>query len=132
MYVIQISHDVLCTLSYRFPGQVDSPQRTAPQSSSRLTSSHHGTLLQQLSKHASEWKLIGAALSFTPQELTCIESRPLLLATSPHSWLSEMLTQWLQWAPGDRRGSKDFATLEGLKDALFKANLGATAYDLKL
>ena len=35
-----------------------------------------------------------------------------------------MLTQWLQWAPGDDRDSKSFATKESLHAALLKANLG--------
>ena len=46
---------------------------------------------------------------------------------SPVSWLSAMLSQWLQWAPGDSQGSTSFATLEDLKAAL---NQGATAHDL--
>ena len=53
-----------------------------------------------------------------------------LMVDAPKSYLSELLSKWLEWAPGDGRGSKDFATLEGLKDALLKANLGATAHDL--
>ena len=43
-----------------------------------------------------------------------------------------MLAQWLQWAPGDSRGSTSFATLEDLKAALNQAGLGAIAYDLKV
>ena len=43
-----------------------------------------------------------------------------------------MLSQWLQWAPGDSRGSTSFATLEDLKTALNQAGLGATAHDLKV
>ena len=51
---------------------------------------------------------------------------------APTSYLDELLSKWLEWAPGDRRGSKGFATLEGLKDALRQADLGATAHDLHL
>ena len=43
---------------------------------------------------------------------------------APQSWLGEMLTQWLEWAPGDDRDSKSFAMKESLCDALLKANLG--------
>ena len=46
---------------------------------------------------------------------------------SPKSWLSAMLTQWLQWAPGDGRGSTDYATKEKLHAALLKINLGQLA-----
>ena len=43
-----------------------------------------------------------------------------------------MLAQWLQWAPGDGRGSTSFATLEDLKAALNQARLGTTAHDLEV
>ena len=43
-----------------------------------------------------------------------------------------MLVQWLQWAPGDGRGSTSFATLEALKAAFSQAGLGATAHDLEV
>ena len=53
-----------------------------------------------------------------------IEGRPFLMRLAPNSWLGEMLTQWLEWAPGDGRGSVGFATKEVLRAALLKANLG--------
>ena len=56
-----------------------------------------------------------------------IESRPLLLMQAPQSWLAAMLSEWLQWAPGDGRGSTGFATRESLRVALLKANLGQLA-----
>ena len=48
------------------------------------------------------------------------------------AWFGAMLENWLQWAPGDGRGSTSFATLEDLTDALNEAGLGASACDLKL
>ena len=57
-----------------------------------------------------------------------IQSNPMLLTQSPpKSYLSEMLSQWLQWAPGDGRGSTGFATRESLRAALLRANLGQLA-----
>ena len=106
--------------------EVDIKKRT------RLYEEHYTTLLKQLTKHASHWKAIGAGLQFTPGELKNIETRPLLLVSAPTSWLSAMLDEWLQWAPGDNRGSKDFATFEALKFALKEAGLAATASDLQL
>ena len=53
-----------------------------------------------------------------------IENSPMLLMQAPRSFLREMLTQWLQWAPGDGRGSTGFATKESLRAALLQANLG--------
>jgi hypothetical protein len=46
---------------------------------------------------------------------------------APQSFLGEMLSQWLQWASGDGRGSTGFATRESLRAALLRANLGQLA-----
>ena len=60
-----------------------------------------------------------------------IQSNPMLLTQSPpKSYLSEMLSQWLQWAPGDGRGSTGFATRESLLGSLLRANLGQLAQQL--
>ena len=56
-----------------------------------------------------------------------IESSPMLLLYSPKSYLERLLSLWLQWAPGDGRGSAGFATKESLIAALLEANLGALA-----
>ena len=98
----------------------------------KLTELHHPVLLQQLTKYASHWRTIGEGLRFTPYELDNIEAKPLLLQRAPTSWLSAVLTEWLQWTPGDSRGSKDFATFETLIFALNEAGLAAAANDLHL
>jgi hypothetical protein len=49
---------------------------------------------------------------------------------APESYLGEMLSRWLQWAPGDGRGSAGFATRGSLQAALLKANLGQLAHQL--
>lgn len=80
---------------------------------------------------ASRWREIGIALGFKPLELTMIQSNPmLLLQDPPHSYMRHMLSHWLQWAPGDGRGSKSYPTRGMLSAALWKANLGALASDL--
>ena len=96
----------------------------------RLTDDHHAVLLKQLTKHSRDWKVIGSCLGFSYGELNDIEARPFLQPGAPTSWLSTMLAQWLQWAPGDSRGSTSFASLKALKTALNEACLGATAHDL--
>ena len=98
----------------------------------RLADDHHSILLKQLTKHASVWREIGTYLGFAQGELNNIQANQFLAVNSPVSWLSAMLSQWLQWAPGDSRGSNSFATLEDLKSALSQARLGATAHDLKV
>ena len=71
-------------------------------------------------------------LGFRSGELDNIQSNPSLFSKAPTSWLSAMLSQWLQWAPGDGRESTSFATLEDFKTALNQTGLGATAHDLKV
>ena len=98
----------------------------------RLTNIHIASLLQQISSHAAKWRGIGICLGFTANELDTIQSKPALFTEAPSSWLQEMLAQWLQWAPGDSRGSTSFATLENLRTALSQAGLGAAAHGLRI
>ena len=51
---------------------------------------------------------------------------------APQSWLSAMLAEWLEWAPGDKRGSDQYATLKALKEAVSKTTLGTTAESLTI
>ena len=97
-----------------------------------LTSGHYASLIQQLSSDAAKWREIGIYLGFSANELNVIQSKPALFTEAPTSWLQEILFQWLQWAPGDSRGSTSFATLENLKTTLSRAGLGATAHHLKV
>ena len=89
-------------------------------------------MLSQLKKHAAKWREIGIHFGFLPGELANIGARPNLSEGAPVSWFAAMLEDWLQWAPEDSRGSTSFATLNGLKDALNEAGLGASAHDLNL
>ena len=98
----------------------------------RLTKNHFQFLLLQLNPCAAKWREIGTHLRFKQQELKTIQAESHLLNEAPESWLSAMLDQWLDWAPGDYRGSTNFATLEDLKVALHRAGFGAVAEDLTL
>ena len=102
------------------------------QSTGRLTEGDLTSIFCQLSKHASKWRKIGMFLGFYDGELSNIEACPHLMHCAPETWLHTMLTKWLQWAPGDSRGSTAFATLDGLKAALSKAGLGVAAHDLEI
>ena len=84
---------------------------------------HHAELLHQLTDYAMKWRLIGIHLGFRDGELDNIEGAPLLLQEAPVSWLCKMLSLWLEWAPGDSRGSTQYATLNALKAALQSAAL---------
>ena len=105
---------------------------TSEEQCTTLTSQHHTILLEQLTEHSARWKSIGLQLGFRQSKLDTIEARPSLWVGAPNTMLSAVLTEWLQWAPGDGRGSTSFATIEGLKNALMKANLGATAHNLHI
>ena len=114
------------------PGTDDLGTRIATDSAeeTRLTDQHHRVLVEQLSQHAAKWREIGTELKFSQGEMKNIESNVNLSARSPESWLGEILSRWLQIAPGDARNSTNFATLEALKRALSQANLGVAAHDL--
>ena len=92
--------------------------------STKLSDKQHSTLFQILSAHPTKWREIGIHLGIAHSKLDEIQARPLLMHDAPKSWLSAVLAEWLQWAPGDERGSTSFATLKSLIDALNKAGLG--------
>ena len=109
---------------------VKSQRQSAAITEYYFTQDDLNTIISILVKHAAQWREIGAGLKFTEYELDNIENMPLLLTSAPISWLRKMLTKWLQWAPGDNRGSTSFATLEALTAALKKIGFAATANDL--
>ena len=87
-------------------------------------------LFEKLSKYSDKWITIGLHLGFLQSELDNIQARPLLLIDAPNSWLRAMLSEWLQWAPADGRGSDNFATLDDLSKALVKSELQDLAQSL--
>ena len=80
---------------------------------------------------AIKWRTIGTKLGFHTAELDGIQSKPTLLTEAPASYLSEVLSQWLQWAP-DSTNKRNYATLEALQSAVRRAGLGRVADDLKI
>ena len=91
-----------------------------------LSESHLPELLCTLDDHASKWRKIGLQLGFRPGELDNIQARPFLLTCAPESWLEAMLTEWLQRAPDDTRGS---SSVESLTRALNKCKVGTIKFD---
>ena len=93
-----------------------------------LTDEDHADIYPKLVGHAAKWRDIGRALGFTEGEMNNIQSNQMLVMQGPpESYLSEMLSRWLQWAPGDGRGSTGYATKESLHAALMSVNLGRLA-----
>ena len=93
---------------------------------------HFKILYEQLSEFAYKWKEIGVHLGFSSSELENIQAVPSDHVGAPQSYLRSILNKWLEWAPEDHRRSTNYATLEALKDALSKAELGSAAEKLTL
>ena len=103
------------------------PYDSADNISTPFTENDHCSVCAKLELRAAKWREIGGALRFKEGELDNIQSNLSLFVNSPQSWLKQMITQWLQWAPGDGRGSTSVATKELLHAALLKINLGQLA-----
>ena len=93
---------------------------------------HYGYLHEQLCPCADKWEKIAMGLRFTSDEIRIIKSNPANFTGGPTACLGAVLTDWMQWAPGDARGSKDRATLEALKTAVSRAGFGVIADELTL
>ena len=96
-------------------------------SSTKLSARDLTKITEYVKPHSHKWKEIGQGLGFTADELS---NRLTLLFGAPYSYLSAMLSDWWHWAPGDVRGSTNYATLDSLKTALDKAGLGRGAREL--
>ena len=96
----------------------------------RLRDQDHNVIYTKLAPHATNWKELGTALGFNDNELELIHNEPLLLMQSPRSYLRKLLSQWLQWGPGDGRGSTDFANSVAIYKALLSINVAPVAYEL--
>ena len=92
-----------------------------------LTEHHLSILVSVLKSHASKWMEIGVHLGFRQGDLQRIAADPMLFANAPLNFLQAMLSEWLQRAPGDIQSSP---SLDSLKSALNKCDLGATTSDL--
>ena len=77
------------------------PQIHTSENQTPLNQHNHSVLFKQLQIHSAKWREIALCLGFLPAELEDIQARPFLMSGAPKSWLSAMLAEWLQWAPGD-------------------------------
>ena len=103
---------------------------TVPHPSGMLFSDDYNWICDKLRPHAHMWNGIARSLGFRAAELKNIEADPRNNMNAPFSYLYAMLDSWLQWAPGDDRGSRDYATVRSLSTAVDKAGLGLLAQDL--
>ena len=88
--------------------------------------------MEQLSPCKAQWETIAENLHFHSDEIDGIKANLAIMFGGPKGCLREVLSQWLQWAPGDARGSEDRATLEALKRAVDRAGFGIVANKLTL
>ena len=58
-------------------------------------------LLELIHTFSSKWYLIGFCLGFLQPELETIQSMPHLYMLAPTSFLTELLSQWIQWPTQD-------------------------------
>ena len=100
----------------------------------QLTLKHHPVLLKQLNPYAHKWKDIALHLGFQVAELNAIQEKYDMLSGNYDDdiWLNAMLTEWLQWTPGDSRGSTNPASLEALKLVLTDIGLSMPALYLNV
>ena len=93
----------------------------------RLSESHLSDIISILKNAAAKWKQIGLKLGFLSSELNIIEHKSMLLPEGDTAFFSEMLTQWLNWAPPNH----PWPTLEALSSALQNAGEESLAYSLR-
>ena len=93
---------------------------------------HYGTITEQLNPYRAKWEAIAQALGFKVYEIDSIKVDPIIMLRGPQACLNSVISQWLNWANGDPRGSTDSATLEALKKAVRKLGLTGLAKSLTL
>ena len=94
--------------------------------------SHYGCLCEQLRPCAASWEDIAKYLGFKAHEVANIRADPLKQVNAPGAFMDSTVDRWSHWAPGDSRGSKDYATLEALITAVDRAGFAVIAQKLTL
>jgi hypothetical protein len=95
----------------------------------RLEPCHYGILCEKFRSCAFKWKEIAQSLQFKYPEIEEIATHR---SGQPSSCLSDVIGKWLEWAPGDNRGSSEYATREQLLVAVEKAGFGRLASEVTL
>ena len=84
------------------------------------------TLLNLICNFSDKWNEIGMGLGFAPSELKQISSNPTLLMWAPASFLTTLLSQWVQWPTEDHPTKPTLGALcEALRSSL--VGLGSLA-----
>lgn len=99
---------------------------------SRVTEHHYGLLCEQMTPVAAVWEEIVLYLGFKDYEIANIRQSNAKYSNPPGSFMNEAISKWSNWAPGDSRGSKDYATIGALRRAVSKAGRPHDAETLTL
>lgn len=67
------------------------------QSKQVLTEKNVISILNLVRDFSDKWYDIGLGLGFAPSELNQISSNPSLFMSAPTSFLTKLLSQWVQW-----------------------------------
>ena len=78
-------------------------------------------LMNLIDNFSDKWSFIGLGLGFIQPELNQIRAMPSLLTTAPKSYLTELLSKWVQW-PTENHPTKP--TLSTLCEALRSSSVG--------
>ena len=78
-------------------------------------------LVNLIDNFSDKWSFIGLGLGFIQPELNQIRAMPSLLTTAPKSYLTELLSKWVQW-PTVNHPTKP--TLSTLCEALRSSSVG--------
>ena len=78
-------------------------------------------LLSLIHNFSDKWNAIGLGLGFTPPELNQISGNPSLFMSAPASFLTELLSRWVQWLTKDH---PTISTLHALCEALRSSLVG--------
>jgi len=79
-----------------------------------------------LNDMASQWQLLGLKLGFSSGNLKNIQNDPLLISQGAIGYLTELLAQWLKWAPPKH----SLPTIDSLAAALQGVKEERLAYEL--
>ena len=86
-------------------------------STTRLSDHDIAAIYDKLKNYSYKWREIGRSLGFAHHELATIEANQPHQNDATYNYMSAMLAEWQQWAPGDSRGTTSHATLESLRRA---------------
>ena len=91
-----------------------------------LDNLHWSTTGGNLLSVAMRWRDIGSHLGFSDKEMDIIHQQK---TDNENQCLYELLDQWLEWYPGDSRGSTSFPTYSRIQKVLVDIGFGNVARD---